>query len=118
MPAYIIVQSDDRRALMTEYRKHTRPAWSPSSAASSSCVGGKTNTLEGGWTPPRMVVLEFPDMAAAERFYDLPEYKPVLDMRPARRQIAGDHRRRSQRLMAATVGAGRLSLRSARFTTR
>ena len=28
-----------------------------------------------------MVVLEFPDYAAAERFYDSPDYKPVLDMR-------------------------------------
>ena len=28
-----------------------------------------------------MVVLEFPSYEAAERFYDSPEYKPVLEMR-------------------------------------
>ena len=43
--------------------------------------GGKTRTLEGGWTPPRVVVLEFPTYEAAEKFYDSPEYKPVLEMR-------------------------------------
>ena len=43
--------------------------------------GGKTRTLEGGWTPSRVVVLEFPDYATAERFYDSTDYKPVLDMR-------------------------------------
>ena len=43
--------------------------------------GGKTRTLEGGWKPSRVVVLEFPSYEAAEKFYDSPEYKPVLDMR-------------------------------------
>ncbi len=43
--------------------------------------GGKTRTLEGGWTPARIVVLEFPDYATAERFYGSEEYKPVLAMR-------------------------------------
>jgi uncharacterized protein (DUF1330 family) len=36
--------------------------------------GGAHETLEGDWTPRRMVILEFPDMAAAKRFYDSPEY--------------------------------------------
>ena len=31
-------------------------------------------TLEGGWQPQRLVVLEFPSMAAASTFYDSPEY--------------------------------------------
>ena len=43
--------------------------------------GGKTRTLEGGWKPSRVVVLEFPSYEAAEKFYDSPEYRPVLDMR-------------------------------------
>jgi uncharacterized protein (DUF1330 family) len=37
--------------------------------------------LEGGWHPSRMVVIEFPDLQAAEHFYYSAEYKPVLDMR-------------------------------------
>ena len=31
-------------------------------------------TLEGTWQPQRLVVLEFPDMDTARRFYDSPEY--------------------------------------------
>ena len=81
MPAYMIVEVETTdEALMTEYRKHT-PGAVAKFGGKFIVRGGKTRTLEGGWTPPRMVVLEFPDMAAAERFYDSPEYKPVLDMR-------------------------------------
>ena len=43
--------------------------------------GGKTRTLEGGWTPSRIVVLEFPTYEKAEEFYDSEHYKPLLDMR-------------------------------------
>jgi uncharacterized protein (DUF1330 family) len=46
-----------------------------------SVRGGKTTCLEGNWTPPRVVVIEFPDMASLERFYHSAEYKPVLAMR-------------------------------------
>jgi len=37
--------------------------------------GGATTVLEGGWQPHRVVVLEFPDVEAARRFYDSPEYR-------------------------------------------
>jgi uncharacterized protein (DUF1330 family) len=81
VPAYMIVEVETTdEALMAEYRKHT-PGLVARFGGKFIVRGGKTRTLEGGWTPPRMVVLEFPDMASAERFYDSPEYKPVLDMR-------------------------------------
>jgi len=67
-------------ALMAEYRKHT-PGLVARFGGKFIVRGGRTRTLEGGWTPSRVVVLEFPDMATAERFYDSPDYKPVLDMR-------------------------------------
>ena len=37
--------------------------------------GGETVVLEGTWQPKRVVVLEFPDLESARRFYDSPEYK-------------------------------------------
>lgn len=43
--------------------------------------GGETATLEGDWTPNRLVVLEFPDMAAAKAFYDSPEYCKAREVR-------------------------------------
>jgi uncharacterized protein (DUF1330 family) len=43
--------------------------------------GGETVVLEGTWKPNRVVVLEFPDLEQARRFYDSPEYR---DARAAR----------------------------------
>jgi uncharacterized protein (DUF1330 family) len=79
--AYMIVEVETTdEALMAEYRKHT-PGLVAKFGGKFIVRGGKTRTLEGGWTPSRVVVLEFPDYAAAERFYDSADYKPVLDMR-------------------------------------
>ena len=39
------------------------------------CVrGGKVEVLEGDWSPERLVVLKFPDVATAKRFNESPEY--------------------------------------------
>ena len=36
------------------------------------CVrGGKVEVLEGDWTPQRLVVLKFPSVEAAKKFYAL-----------------------------------------------
>jgi uncharacterized protein (DUF1330 family) len=79
--AYMIVEVETTdEALMAEYRKHT-PGLVAKFGGKFIVRGGKTRTLEGGWTPSRVVVLEFPDYATAERFYDSADYKPVLDMR-------------------------------------
>jgi uncharacterized protein (DUF1330 family) len=43
--------------------------------------GGKTAVLEGEWAPDRFVILEFPDMDAARRFYDSPEYRAAREAR-------------------------------------
>jgi uncharacterized protein (DUF1330 family) len=43
--------------------------------------GGKAETLEGDREPGRLVVLEFPDRAAARRFYDSPEYQQIIGLR-------------------------------------
>ena len=36
--------------------------------------GGKVDVVEGTWSPKRVVVCEFADMAAAHAWYDSPEY--------------------------------------------
>ena len=43
--------------------------------------GGKTETLEGGWSPKRLVVLEFPSLEQALKWYRSPEYKPLIALR-------------------------------------
>lgn len=37
--------------------------------------------MEGDWTPKRLVLLEFPSLEQAHRFYDSPEYAPLLALR-------------------------------------
>ena len=43
--------------------------------------GGGVEPKEGGWAPKRVVVLEFPSMDQARKWYHSQEYKPLLDMR-------------------------------------
>ena len=46
--------------------------------------GGSHNCPEGGhWAPERVVILEFPDMAALEAWYNSPEYQPLIALRKA-----------------------------------
>lgn len=46
------------------------------------CVrGGKTEVLEGDWTPDRVVLLKFPSMEQAKAFYASAEYKAAIAAR-------------------------------------
>ena len=56
-----------------EYRKWSSLAMKNHGA--EVCVrGGKTEVLEGDWSPKRVVLLKFPSEQAARTFYDSPEY--------------------------------------------
>jgi uncharacterized protein (DUF1330 family) len=50
--------------------------------------GGGVLHLEGSFMPKRVVILEFPSMAAAKAWYGSPEYAPLLAMR--KRASTGD----------------------------
>jgi len=39
--------------------------------------------MEGHWQPHRMIIVEFPDMATAQRFYESEDYAPLLALRHA-----------------------------------
>ena len=43
--------------------------------------GGKVEPLEGGWTPKRIVALEFPTLEQAQKWYRSPEYAPLIALR-------------------------------------
>jgi uncharacterized protein (DUF1330 family) len=43
--------------------------------------GGAVESKEGGWQPRRLVVLEFPTMEQAKKWYHSPEYAPALALR-------------------------------------
>ena len=43
--------------------------------------GGVTEVREGGWSPERLVVVEFPSKEDAKAFLDDPGYQPVAEIR-------------------------------------
>jgi uncharacterized protein (DUF1330 family) len=44
--------------------------------------GGSHKLPEGGhWKPERVVIIEFPDMQALQRWYTSPEYQPLIALR-------------------------------------
>ena len=43
--------------------------------------GGKVDSKEGGWAPKRIVVLEFPSMEQAQKWYHSAEYAPLIKLR-------------------------------------
>ncbi|HKY94262.1 MAG TPA: DUF1330 domain-containing protein [Kiloniellales bacterium] len=43
--------------------------------------GGKHEVKEGNWQPTRLVLIEFPSMAAAKAWYSDPEYVPLIELR-------------------------------------
>ena len=44
-------------------------------------LGGKHEVVEGDWRLTFPVMLEFPTMEQAQRWYDSPEYTPLLKLR-------------------------------------
>jgi len=50
--------------------------------------GGAVLHLEGSFEPKRIVIVEFPSMAAAKTWYASPEYAPLLALR--KRASKGD----------------------------
>jgi len=45
--------------------------------------GGKTQVLEGDWQDRRRVIIEFPSMDAARKWWDSPEYTKPKALRKA-----------------------------------
>jgi uncharacterized protein (DUF1330 family) len=43
--------------------------------------GGKVEPLEGGWSPKRIVLLEFPSFEQAQKWYRSAEYAPLIKLR-------------------------------------
>jgi len=81
MAAYVIAEVDVHdAALFEEYRKLVPPTIAQY-GGKYVVRGGATETKEGGWTPQRVVVLEFPTMDRAREWYQSAEYAPALAMR-------------------------------------
>jgi uncharacterized protein (DUF1330 family) len=81
MPAYVIVDlTVTDLPTMEEYRKRV-PATLTPYGGRFLVRGGAHETVEGSWKPNRLVVLEFPSMEQAKRWYHSEEYREPLAMR-------------------------------------
>jgi uncharacterized protein (DUF1330 family) len=75
MAAYVIANvSVKDAALFEEYRKRV-PDTIARHGGKYLVRGGKHQTLEGVWEPSRLVVLEFPSLGQARRWYDSEDYR-------------------------------------------
>jgi len=81
MAAYVIgdIEVTDQ-AIYDEYRKQV-PATLEKYGGRFVVRGGKTEPLEGGWAPKRLVMLEFPTMEQALKWYRSAEYAPLIALR-------------------------------------
>ena len=89
MAAYFIVEIDIHDpAGFEEYRKQVS-ATIERYGGRYLVRGGRHETIEGEWRPKRIVLLEFPSMEQAKRWYESDEYRPLkaLRLRTARGHI-------------------------------
>lgn len=74
MPAYIIANVTVTDPVAYETYKKLAQGAIARHGGRYLVRGGATAALEGDAKPGRMIVLEFPSMDAAKRFYDSPDY--------------------------------------------
>ena len=81
MAAYVIFDVDIRDAnRYQDFMKQVKPALDEAGARYLA-RGGPHEVYEGDWSPRRIVLLEFPSIAAWEAFYYGPVYQRVKSIR-------------------------------------
>jgi uncharacterized protein (DUF1330 family) len=79
--AYVIAEIDiTDPAAYEDYRKQV-PAVIARYGGRYIVRGGNVEPLEGGWSPKRLAVLEFPTLEQALKWYRSPEYAPLIKLR-------------------------------------
>lgn len=81
MAAYIIVEVTIHNPVEYEDYKKLTPGSLKKYQGKFVVRGGNTETLEGDWTPQRLVVLEFPSTALAKAWWSSEEYAPAKALR-------------------------------------
>ena len=83
MPAYFVAEVDVTNPSGYEPYRPLAAASIAQYGGRFVARGGKTELIEGGPEPQRIVIIEFVDTAAARRWYDSPEYQKALPIRLA-----------------------------------
>ncbi len=83
MPAYILAEVEVANPAGYESYRPLAGASVAQYGGKFVIRGGKAELIEGTKEPARIVVIEFPDAAAAKRWYNSPEYQEALKIRLA-----------------------------------
>lgn len=81
MPAYVIAETDVIDPERYEQYKAASPAAIAAGGGRFLVRGGELVVLEGDWQPSRLVMLEFEDLAAAQRWYESEAYRGAKKLR-------------------------------------
>jgi uncharacterized protein (DUF1330 family) len=82
MPAYVIAAVTDAwdQDKLVEYRERNTDVVG-AHGGRFIVRGGRQELLEGEWEPLRLVIIEFPDMAAARAWHSSDAYAPLIELR-------------------------------------
>ena len=82
MPAYLIAEHKiTDAAKFEEYRTKVGPMIARHGGRYITRPGSHKILEKGYWQPDRVVVIEFPDMAALNAWYNSAEYRPLIKLR-------------------------------------
>ncbi len=81
MPAYVIVETEVQDPEQYERYKAASPGAVHAGGGRFVARGGELAVLEGDWNPSRLVILEFPDLETAKRWYASPAYEEAKRLR-------------------------------------
>jgi uncharacterized protein (DUF1330 family) len=81
MTAYVIVEIEVTDPVRYEEYKKLAPASIAAYGGRYLARGGRTEAFEGGWSPQRLVILEFPSLERAKEWIESPEYRDARQLR-------------------------------------
>ena len=81
MSVYVIVNIDIQDLAAYEAYKLGAPALVKKHGGEYLARGGATDVLEGDWTPSRVALLKFPDLASVKAMQSDPAYLPLKAIR-------------------------------------
>ena len=81
MAAYVIADVEVTNPEAYEEYRPQVPATIEKYGGKYVVRGGTVETVEGIWSPQRLVMIEFPSMELARKWYDSPEYTEIRGIR-------------------------------------
>ena len=81
MPAYVVAEIDVQDKVRYEDYKKMSPVSIQSFGGRFIVRGAPTETLEGDWLPKRFVMIEFPSVDVAKKWWSSQEYAKAKKLR-------------------------------------